>query len=87
MSNNTVDPEEDDANIEVEHVADIGGTIAGQTSTSTAENELPNDGNDTGGENDKEERGISLQELIYGAASFHAVVKPGKKHLDYVLLS
>ncbi|KAL7529720.1 hypothetical protein ACHAXR_003119, partial [Thalassiosira sp. AJA248-18] len=53
--------------------AGIGGTVAtGHTSTTADNNEVSDGAND----NNKEDRGISLQELIYGASSFHAVVKP-----------
>lgn len=66
--------------VEVE-AASIGGTLSAGQSARTAEiNELPSsdsdDNNPEDGDNHKEERGISLQELIYGASSFHAVVKP-----------
>jgi len=92
MTTNTMDPEEgDDATNRIESEVEcsydavsptVHGTItAGQTetSTSTAENNEGSDdngNNNTGEESDKRESGISLEELIYGASSFHAVVKP-----------
>ena len=33
-----------------------------------------------GGDNNDKESGMSLEELIYGASSFHAIVKPGNFH-------
>lgn len=59
--------------------------VAGQSATfATAENGVPpdasNDAN-AGGEDEDEAGGaMSLEELIYGASSFHAVVKPGAKN-------
>jgi len=50
------------------------GTIDPEVGANTQTN--PTIGGNNGGRSD-EERGMSLEELVYGSESFHAVVRPG----------
>ena len=64
----------------------LHNTINSTLMTSVSNNDANSNSNaddDSGENNDQEEdKGMSLEELIYGAASFHAIVKPGE-YIDF----